>query len=83
MLYSVLRLRGQRMVVALVERQQLGRQAPDLIKQLQDRFHVPAMLVASDSSWRTARAYAEFDTQRHLFELIGIAEHVQWSELPC
>lgn len=84
MLYSVLRLRGERTVVALVERWQLGRQAPDLIKQLQDRFHVPAMLVAADdSSWRTARAYAEFDTQCHLFELLGMAEDVQWSELPC
>jgi hypothetical protein len=84
MLYSVLRLRGERMVVALVERWQLGRPAPELIKQLEDRFHVPAMLVAlDDSTWRIARAYAEFDTQRPLFELIGMAEDVQWSELAC
>lgn len=83
MLYSVLRLRGERMVVAVVERWQLGgRHAPGLLEQLQDKFHLPAMLVApDDTSWRTARAYAEFDAERPLFELIASAEDVEWHEI--
>jgi len=83
MLYSVLRLRGERMVVAVVERWQLGgRHAPRLLDQLQGRFHLPAMLVApDDTSWRTARAYAEFDAERPLFELIASADDVEWNEL--
>jgi HEAT repeat protein len=71
------------MVVAVVERWQLGgRHAPDLLEHLQDKFHLPAMLVApDDTSWRTARAYARFDSERPLFELIASADDVEWSEL--
>ena len=83
MLYSVLRLRGERTVVALVERWQLGgRHAQDLIEQLQHEFHLPAKLVARDDShWRTARAYAEFDAERPLFELLA-AGSIEWDEFP-
>lgn len=71
------------MVVAVVERWQLsGRHAPGLLDQLQDHFHLPAMLVApDDTSWRTARAYAQFDSERPLFELIASAEDVEWHEM--
>jgi hypothetical protein len=84
MLYSVLRLRGERMVVGLVDRWQLnGRHAPVLLRHLQDRFSLPGMLVAlDDSTWRTARAYAEFDSERHLFELLAMAAEIEWSEMP-
>lgn len=84
MLYSVLRLRGERMVVAIVERWQLGgRHAPALVEQLQDRFDLPAMLVAQDdASWRTARAYAQFDAEPRLFELLAAAGDIEWCEMP-
>lgn len=82
MLYSVLRLRGERMVVALVERWQLGsHHAPALVNHLQDHFHLPAMLVArDDSSWRNAKAYADFDAERHLFELLAV-DNIDWNEM--
>jgi hypothetical protein len=82
MLYSVLRLRGERMVVALVERWQLdGRHAAGLVQHLQLHFKVPAMLVArDDSDWRNARAYAEFDSRMYLFELLA-ADDVDWNEM--
>lgn len=85
MLYSVLRLRGERTVVGLVERWQLnGRHAPALLSQLQDRLRLPGMLVAlDDSTWRTARAYAEFDSERPLFELRAMAAEIEWSEMPA
>lgn len=84
MLYSVLRLRGERMVVGLVKRWQLsGRHAPGLVEQLQERFCLPAMLIApDDSTWRTARAYANFDSERPLFELLAMAADVEWNEVP-
>jgi hypothetical protein len=83
MLYSVLRLRGERMVVALVDRWQLGgRHAPSLVEQLQSQFQLPAMLVApDDSTWRTARAYAEFDSERPLFELLSTCADIEWNEM--
>jgi len=84
MLYAVLRLRGVRTVVALVERWQLGgRHAPVLVEQLQRQFELPAVLVASDdSSWRTARAYAANDSERPLFELLATAADIEWKEMP-
>lgn len=84
MLYSVLRLRNQRMVVALVERWQLSsRHAPGLLIQLQGHFSLPAMLVArDDSTWRNARAYAEFDSERQLFDLLAV-DDIEWAEMPC
>jgi hypothetical protein len=84
MLYSVVRLRGERTIVVLVERWQLGgRHAPSLVEQIQDQFDLPTMLVArDDASWRTARAYANFDAERPLFELIAAAEHIEWDEMP-
>jgi len=83
MLYAVLRLRGVRTVVALVERWQLGgRHAPGLIEQLQQQFDLPAVLVANDdSSWRTARAYAANDSERPLFELLAGSADIDWQEM--
>lgn len=85
MLYAVLRLRGVRTVVALVERWQLGgRHAPGLVDELQLRFELPAVLVANDdSSWRTAKAYAAIDSERPLFELLAGAADIEWHELPA
>jgi hypothetical protein len=82
MLYSVLRLRGERMVVALVERWQLERHhAAGLVSHLQSRFHLPAMLIArDDSDWRNAKAYADFDVTRYLFEILTLDE-IDWNEL--
>jgi len=84
MQYAVLRVRGVRTVVVLVERWQLGgRYAPGLVHQLEQQFELPAVLVANDdSSWRTARAYAAHDSERPLFELLAGAEDIEWQEMP-
>lgn len=84
MQYAVLRVRGVRTVVGLVERWQLsGRHAPDLVEQLQRQFALPAVLVAcDDSTWRTARAYAANDSERPLFELLADSADIEWEELP-
>ena len=83
MQYAVLRVRGVRTVVGLVERWQLGgRHAPDLVEKLQRQFALPAILVAcDDSTWRTARAYAANDSERPLFELLADAADIEWQEL--
>lgn len=83
MQYAVLRVRGVRTVVGLVERWQLGgRHAPDLVDKLQRQFALPAVLVAcDDSTWRTARAYAASDSERPLFELLADAADIEWQEL--
>ena len=83
MQYAVLRVRGVRTVVGLVERWQLGgRHAPDLVDKLQRQFALPAVLVAcDDSTWRTARAYAANDSERPLFELLADAADIEWREL--
>lgn len=83
MQYAVLRVRGERTVVALVERWQLSaRYAPGLVEHLQGEFSLPAVLVArDDSSWRTARAYSPGDSQRALFELLATAADIDWNEL--
>jgi len=83
MQYAVLRVRGERTVVALVERWQLSsRYAPGLVENLQDQFSLPAVLVAcDDSSWRTARAYSDTDPERVLFELLSTAADIDWHEL--
>jgi len=82
MQYAVLRVCGERTVVALVERWQLGgRHAPDLVEDLQRQFALPAVLVANDdSSWRTARVYAATDSERQLFELLAGAADIEWQE---
>jgi len=82
--YAVLRVRGVRTVVGLVEQWQLGgRHAPDLVDKLQRQFALPAVLVAcDDSTWRTARAYAANDSERPLFELLADAADIEWQELP-
>lgn len=84
MQYAVLRVRGVRTVVGLVERWQLGgRHAPDLVERLQQQFALPAVLVAcDDSTWRTAKAYAANDSERPLFELLADAGDIEWQELP-
>lgn len=81
--YAVLRVRGVRTVVGLVERWQLGdRHAPELVDKLQRQFALPAVLVAcDDSTWRTARAYAANDSERPLFELLAEAADIEWQEL--
>lgn len=83
MQYAVLRVRGVRTVVGLVERWQLGgRHAPDLVDKLQRQFALPAVLVAcDDSTWRTARAYSANDSERPLFELLADAADIEWQEL--
>ena len=85
MQYAVLRVRGVRTVVVLVERWQLGgRHAPGLAHQLEQQFELPAVLVANDdSSWRTARAYAAQDSERTLFELLAGADDIEWQEIPA
>ena len=85
MQYAVLRVRGVRTVVGLVERWQLGgRHAPELVDKLQRQFALPAVLVAcDDSTWRTARAYAANDSERPLFELLAEAADIEWQELPA
>ncbi|WP_071363536.1 hypothetical protein [Massilia timonae] len=85
MQYAVLRVRGERTVVALVERWQLGgRHAPDLVEVLQRQFALPAVLVANDDScWRTARAYAANDSDRQLFDLLAGAADIDWQDLPA
>lgn len=82
MLYSVLRLQGDRVVVALVERWQLGgHHAQSLVNHLQEHFKMPAMLVArDDSDWRNAKAYAEFNSDLHLFELLA-SDEIDWNEM--
>ncbi|MEH6434327.1 hypothetical protein [Massilia sp. DD77] len=72
------------MVVALVEQWQLGgRHAPSLLQDLQSRFRLPAMLVArDDSSWRNARAYAEFPSEQFLNALLAL-DDVDWSPAPA
>jgi hypothetical protein len=82
MLYSVLRLRGERVVVALVDRWQINpAHGAGLIAHLGEQFHLPAMLVArDDNDWRNARAYADFDPTRHLYELLSV-EEVDWNEM--
>ena len=83
MQYSVLRVCGQRTVVALVERWQLSsRHAPSIVEHLQGEFSLPAVLVArDDSTWRTARAYSAADAERALFELLSTATDIDWHEL--
>lgn len=85
MQYAVLRVRGVRTVVVLVERWQLGgRHAPGLVDEFQRQFALPAVLVANDdSSWRTASAYAANDSERSLFELLAGAADIEWQELPA
>lgn len=82
--YAVLRLCDTRLVVALVERWQLGsRHGSVLVEQLERQFDLPVLLVAADDSdWRNAKAYAEFESERHLYALIAL-EHVEWNELPA
>lgn len=84
MLYAVVRLCDLRMAVALVEQWQLGsRHAPAIVDNLQAHLGLPAMLVARDcSTWRNARAYAEFETERFLLALIGLDE-IEWKVLSC
>lgn len=83
MQYAVLRVCGQRTVVALVERWQLNsRHAPSLVGHLEDEFSLPAILVArDDSTWRTARAYSAGDLERALFELLAVGADIEWSEV--
>ena len=81
MLHSIQRLRGIRMAVVLVERRQLAWDiAGSLIADLQTRFHLPVMLVASDdTAWNNARAAAEFDAVPYLLELLALGE-IEWDE---
>ena len=82
MLYSVQRLCEERMAIVLVERRELVEpQATSLIRQLQDEFSVPVMLVARDSdAWIGARARADFDPAPYLYALIGMRE-IDWKPL--
>jgi hypothetical protein len=83
MLYSILRLREERFVVVLVQGWQLsGRHAPSLVETLQNKFGMPAMLVARDeSNWRNTKTYAYFDTEHVLFALLA-RDELEWQMLP-
>lgn len=79
--YSVLRLRGVRMAVVLVERSRLHDDA--LIAQLQAQLGLAVMLAARDDAvWKGVKARAQFDATPYLNELLSI-ENVEWSPLPA
>ena len=82
--HVVIRLRGVRMVVVLVERWQLAPQHSDsLISQLQCRFALPAMLVSrDDATWSGSRARAQFDYMPYFYDLLAI-DDLDWLELPA
>lgn len=83
MQHTVVRLRGVRMVVVLVERWQMNAPHSDnLIFELQQRFSIPAMLVTrDDSTWTAVRAHAQFDALSYVGELLAV-EDIEWSNLP-
>jgi hypothetical protein len=80
--YTITKLRGVRMAVFLVERNQLsGVQARLLLSRMQARFALPAMLVARDNgNWKGAQARADFDATEYLHALLAI-EDLDWAEL--
>lgn len=81
MLYTIQRLRGTRMAVVLVKRQELGwNVAGPMITKLQKAFRLPVMLVArDDTAWNNAKAVAEFDAIPCLLELLALSD-VDWNE---
>lgn len=77
--YTVVRLRGVRMAVVLVENLQLNDES--LIVRLQMQFSLPVMLAARDeASWKGVRARAQFDAMPYLAELLAL-DDVEWIEL--
>lgn len=80
--YTVARLRDVRMVAVLVDKGCLdGPNAESFIVEMQQRFALPAMLVAQDTeSIPGMRARAQFDAVPYLFSLLAI-EDVEWQEL--
>lgn len=81
--YTEVRLVGVPHVVVLVEKWQLSSQHADpMIFELQERFTIPAMLVAQDdASWMGVRAYAQMDPATYLNALLAM-EDIEWCELP-
>lgn len=78
--YSVLRLRDVRMAVVLMDVGQVG--SDQLLAQLQTQLRLPVMLVArDDSSWKGAKAWAQFDPAPYLGVLLSL-EDVEWAALP-
>lgn len=84
MVHTIVRLRGVRMAVVLVERRQLiSSEALPLICSLQILFQLPVMLVANDeTAWNNARAVAEFDAMPYLFELLPTIDELEWADVP-
>lgn len=82
MQYTVARLRDVRMVAVLVEKGYLDSASADsFIAELQQRFALPAMLVArDDAAIAGVRARAQFDASPYLFSLLSI-EDVDWVDL--
>ncbi|WP_288379807.1 hypothetical protein [uncultured Massilia sp.] len=80
-MHTVLRLRGVRMAVVLVEAGELH--DDQLIVRLQMQLALPVMLVARDDViLQRAKARAQFDAEPYLFALLALDE-IEWSELPA
>jgi len=81
--YSVVRLRGVRVAVVLVDGWQLAEQhARPLVRKLQAQLTLGVMLVARDAAAVNGlKAYADFDAQPYLFALLA-GENIEWSRLP-